>query len=251
MIPRLDVIGITGIPDIVKGARLGKIIADAASRQGTPLEANDVLVVTQKIVSKAEGRVVSLAEIDPSPLALQFARDNERDPRHIEIMLREAKRIVRMDKGNIITETKHGFVCAASGVDASNIPGEDLVCLLPEDPDASARRILDEIQRLLPIPVAVIISDTFGRPWREGAINVAIGVAGIAPLEDYRGKPDAYGRILKVSMIAVVDELASASELVMAKSISVPVAIIRGYSYTHSDEGLKPLIMDSSKDMFR
>ena len=251
MIPRLDIIGITGIPHIKEDDNIGSIIVDAAREQGTPLEADDILVVTQKIVSKAEGRIVNLEKIEPSDFALQFAQDNEKDPRHVEVVLREAKRIVRMDRGNIITETKHGFICAAAGVDASNILGEDVVCLLPEDPDASARQIREEISKLVAIPVAVIISDTFGRPWREGAINVAVGVSGLNPMEDYRGTADAYGRILNVSVIAVADELAAASELVMAKAIQVPVALIRGYKYATSPDGVKALIRDSANDMFR
>lgn len=251
MVPRLQVIGITGIPEIVAGDILSDIIVAAAQNQGTSLETGDILVVTQKIVSKAEGMVVDLRDVEPSPLALHLAQEQERDPRHLEVILRESRRIVRMDKGNIITETHHGFVCAASGVDSSNVPGEGCVCLLPKDPDASARQIREGILEQTYQAVAVIISDSFGRPWREGSVDVAIGVAGLSPVKDYRGTLDAYGYLLKVSVIAIADELASTAELVTGKSDGIPATIVRGYQYPASMEGIGALIRDPDKDLFR
>jgi coenzyme F420-0:L-glutamate ligase/coenzyme F420-1:gamma-L-glutamate ligase len=189
---------------------------------------------------------VRLKDVEPSPLALQIARENRRDPRHIEVILRESKRIVRMDMGVIISETWHGFRCANAGVDASNLPEADTVSLLPEDPDASAERIRRGIKERLGIDVGVIISDTFGRPWREGAVNVAIGVAGIHPLKDYRGLSDPYGHPLRTTIIAIVDELAAAAELVTDKITGVPVALIRGYSYQPQGPGIKALLRPRS-----
>lgn len=254
-IPRIEIIGVTGLPEIKPGDKLGEMIADAAEQQGTPLEPRDILVVTQKIVSKSEGRLVYLDSVKPSTFAQHFAAQTGRDPRLVELVLRESRSIVRMDaeRGIIITETKHGFVCANAGIDSSNVPGEGIVCLLPEDPDASARRIRQDIsQRRLEVNVAVIISDTFGRAWREGHGNFAVGVSGIEPMKDYRGTLDANGRILKVTNIAVADELASAAELVTAKTINVPVAIVRGYAYEEGhDEGVGVLIRDRARDLFR
>jgi coenzyme F420-0:L-glutamate ligase/coenzyme F420-1:gamma-L-glutamate ligase len=254
-VPRIEVIGITGLPEIKPADKLGEMIADAADQQGMPLEPRDILVVTQKIVSKSEGRLVYLDSVKPSPFAQHFAARTGRDPRLVELVLRESRSIVRMDaeRGIMITETKHGFVCANAGIDSSNVPGEGIVCLLPENPDASARRIRTEITQCRPgIKVAVIISDTFGRAWREGHGNFALGVSGIEPMKDYRGTPDANGRILKVTNIAIADELASAAELVTAKAINVPVAIVRGYSYEEDhDEGVSVLIRDRARDLFR
>ena len=226
----------------------------ASEDQGTPIESGDVLVVTQKIVSKAEGRIVHLADVTPSHFARQLAEQTDRDARLVELVLRESRSIVRMDtsRGILITETRHGFVCANAGIDTSNVPGEDVVSLLPEHPDASAATIRDDIQKRSEIAeIAVIISDTFGRAWREGHVNFAIGVAGIDPLMDYRGTPDAYGQILKVTNIALADELASAAELVTAKSTGVPVALIRGYAYSVGDQGVRALVRDRSRDLFR
>lgn len=254
MIPRIEVIGVTGIPEIKPGDQLGEIITSAAKNQGTPLEGGDVLVVTQKIVSKAEGMVIDLATVEPSVFAHYWASACDKDPRLIELVLRESRSIVRMDmsRGILITETKHGFVCANSGIDTSNVPGEDMVALLPVDSDESARRIGKEIlQGDSRAVVAVIISDTFGRAWREGHANFAIGVSGMNPIKDYKGTPDAYGQILKVTAIAIADELASTAELATAKSIGVPVTIIRGYEYAQEPDGVQSLIREKSKDLFR
>ena len=247
----LTVFGLSGIPEVSPGADLSTLLVQAAEAQETPFQTGDVVVVSQKVVSKAEGRLVELREVVPSPLAQELARSGHHDPRHIEVVLREARRIVRADQGILITETRHGFRCANSGVDASNVPGEDIVALLPEDPDASAEGIRKGIQRRTRAKVAVIISDTFGRPWREGAINVAIGVAGLAPLKDYRGQRDIHGHTLHTTVIAVADELAAAAELVTEKLTRTPAAVIRGYPYEPSSGSVRELVRDASKDLFR
>ena len=253
-IPHLEVIGITGISEITGGENLGSLIADAAQNQETPLRDGDVLVVTQKIVSKAEHRLLDLNDVEPSPLAVNFAQETQKDPRLVELVLRESRSVVRMDseRGIIISETMHGFVCANAGIDNSNVPGDDIVCLLPEDSDRSARAIRDEIKRITHADVAIVISDTFGRAWRDGHANIAIGVAGMNPVKDYRGTLDVNGVVLKVTTIAAADELAAAAELVTAKAIQVPVALIRGYGYEHMEDAtIAPLIRERSKDMFR
>lgn len=252
MIPQILFIGITGIPEVTEGDDLSALILGAAQSQGTVFESGDVLVFTQKVVSKAEGAVVDLREVTPSPLALEFAREHDKDPRHVEVVLRESRRIVRMERGVLITETKHGFVCANAGVDASNVPGEEMVSLLPRDPDGSARRLRDGMMARLGFPVAVIISDSFGRPWREGATDVAIGVAGMSPLKDYRGMTDPYGYSLRTTRSAIADEIASASELVAGKVARVPVSIARGVPYVQDDEAsTRSLVRDPSLDLFR
>lgn len=249
----VTIFGVTGIPEVHPGDRLGSLIARAADEQASPLEEGDILVVTQKIVSKAEGRLVSLSTIIPSEFAIRFASHTGRDPRLVELVLRESRAIVRMDpdRGVIISETHHGFVCANAGIDQSNVPGDDVVCLLPEDSDASARRISDEIREDTGLSIPVIISDTFGRAWREGHVNFAIGVAGMDPMTDYRGELDAQGREMHVTTIAVADELAAAAELVQFKAIGVPVSVARGYPYVPSDTGYASLIRDRDRDMFR
>jgi coenzyme F420-0:L-glutamate ligase/coenzyme F420-1:gamma-L-glutamate ligase len=251
--PSIETIGITGIPEIGRGDNLGYLISDAAGEQGTPLADGDILVVTQKIVSKAEDRVVSLDGIEPSAFATAFAEGAERDPRLIELVLKESRAIVRMDpsRGVLITETWHGFVCANAGIDQSNIPGDDVVCLLPVDSDSSARRIRAEVKERSGTAPPVIISDTFGRAWREGHVNFAIGIAGMDPMTDYRGTLDAQGRVLHVTTIAVADELAATAEMVMAKAIAVPVAIVRGHPYAPAEGSVAELIRDRSRDMFR
>ena len=252
--PNVQIIGVTGIPEVETGDRLGTIIVTAAERQDTPLEPGDILVVTQKIVSKAEGRIADLRDIEPSEFARQLAKESGRDSRLVELVLRESRSIVRMDlsRGIMITETSHGFICANAGIDTSNLPGDSLVSLLPEDPDESAQRIREEVRLALPgTDVAVIISDTFGRAWREGHVNFAVGVAGVDPIKDYRGAPDAYGKTLKVTQMAIADELASAAELVTAKAIGVPVAIVRGYPYRQGQQGIRSLLRHRSTDLFR
>ena len=253
-VPRLEMIGVTGLPEIAVGARLGHAIANACTAQGTPIMNCDVLVVTQKIVSKAEGRLVRLSSVYPSPLAISFSETSGRDPRLVELVLRESRSIVRMEpkRGVIITETLHGFVCANAGIDTSNVPGDDFVALLPEDSDASARGILEEIVGTSELTgVAVVVSDTFGRAWREGHVDFAIGAAGIAPLRDYRGIPDAVGKMMTVTQIADIDELAAAAELVMGKTANIPAAIVRGHRFSGGEDGDKPLIRPRANDLFR
>lgn len=244
--------GVTGIPLIEKGDDLGKIISDATESQGIRIKDGDVIVVTQKIVSKAEGRVLSLKEIEPSLFAWQIATKMNKDPRHIEVILRETNRIVKMKDGHLIMETKHGFVCANAGVDRSNIKDdEDYVSLLPEDPDESARKIRDRIQEITKKNTAVIITDTWGRPWRLGHVDFAIGLAGMNPFKDYRGEVDMFGYVLRVTNIAVADELASAAELAKGKSKGIPVVIIRGYNYPKERPSAKDIVRPIEKDLFR
>ncbi len=248
--PRLEVLGIRGMPEMRAGDDLGELIVGAAALQGTPVATGDILVVSQKVVSKAEGRLVRLAEVTPSAFALEVGRSLKKDARLVEVILRESRRIVRMDRGILITETRHGQVCANAGVDQSNT-GAGWASLLPEDPDASARALVERIRALAGAEVAVIVADTFGRPWREGLQNVAIGVAGMRPLRSYLGVPDAHGYMLQATVIAAADELASAAELVMGKLDGVPVAVIRGYAYTPGAGSARELLRDSSQDLFR
>jgi coenzyme F420-0:L-glutamate ligase/coenzyme F420-1:gamma-L-glutamate ligase len=238
------------LPEIAAGDDLPSLIATAARRMNLQIADRDVIVIAQKIVSKAEGRVVRLNDVQPSRFAREWAEAHDKDARMIEVVLRESKRIVRMDRGVIISETRHGFVCANAGVDQSNV-ADDIVTLLPVDADESARGIQAALEREFNSRVAVIISDTFGRPWREGITNVAIGVAGIAPLVDYRGKLDSHGRPLRVTVIAVADELAAAAELVMQKTAGVPVAIIRGFDYHARKSSSRELIRPAQNDLFR
>jgi coenzyme F420-0:L-glutamate ligase/coenzyme F420-1:gamma-L-glutamate ligase len=189
--------------------------------------------------------------VTPSAFARQIATSQDKDPRLVEVVLRETKRLVRMDQRTIIAETHHGFVCAHAGVDESNVAGEDTVALLPVDADASARQVREGIRAHAGVELAVIISDTFGRPWREGLVNVAIGVAGLAPLKDYRGLADTEGRVLKVTALAIADELAAAAELVMGKLDRVPVAVIKGFSYPRGDGSAAHLVRRAERDLFR
>ncbi len=252
MPPEIHAFGIEGMPEIKSGDDLALQIIEAARLQGTTIESRDILVVTQKIISKAEGRVVNLDSVTASPLAVSISEDHRRDPRHTELILRESKRIVRMDRGVIISETHHGFTCANAGIDASNIPGEGTVALLPVDSDASARRIRQSIKERLNVDVAVIVSDTFGRPWRNGATDVAIGVAGLNPMLSYVGQEDSHGNMMYTTVICIADELAAAAELVTGKVLGVPVAIIRGYPYEPmEDASHQALLRDPDKDLFR
>jgi coenzyme F420-0:L-glutamate ligase / coenzyme F420-1:gamma-L-glutamate ligase len=244
----LEILPVEGIPEVRPGDDLPDLIARAT---GEDLRAGDIVVVTHKIVSKAEGRLVDLRAVEPSALAKGFAARYGRDPRQIEVVLRESRRVVRMDRGLIIAETHHGFVCANAGVDASNVPGDETVCLLPVDPDASAARLREALTAGTGSDLAVIVSDSFGRPWREGITNVAIGAAGMEPLADYRGQRDPYGYPLEASILAVADELAAAAELVMGKTEGVPAAIIRNYPYKPGPGTALDLIMAPERDLFR
>jgi coenzyme F420-0:L-glutamate ligase/coenzyme F420-1:gamma-L-glutamate ligase len=247
----IRIIGLRYPQEIHPGADLADLVITTAAAADVALRAGDVVVVTHKAVAKSEGRLLDLRTVEPSALALQFAERWRRDPRHVEAVLRESTRIIRMDRGLIIAQTRHGFVCANAGVDQSNVDGEDVVCLLPLDPDASASRIRDRLARRTGAEVAVILSDSFGRPWRQGIVNVAIGVAGLTPLVDYRGQPDNAGRIMNATIMAVADELASAAELVTGKLDRCPFALIRGYRYARGTGSARDIIMDEAMDMFR
>jgi coenzyme F420-0:L-glutamate ligase / coenzyme F420-1:gamma-L-glutamate ligase len=237
----ISVLPLAGIPEVREGDDLAALLGDAATRAGG-FELGDVLVVAQKVVSKAEGRVVSLDGIEPSEQARELAADH--DPRHLEVILGEATRVVRTRPPLVIAETRHGFVCASAGVDRSNAAGPDTVVLLPVDPDASAGRLADALG------VAVIVSDSFGRPFRHGTTDIAIGVAGIAPLLDLRGVRDDQGYELRTTTIAVADEIAGAAELVMGKTAGVPAAIVRGLTLS-GDGKARDLVMPADRDLFR
>jgi coenzyme F420-0:L-glutamate ligase / coenzyme F420-1:gamma-L-glutamate ligase len=234
---------VEGLPEIREGDDLAALIAERAE-----LRDGDVLVIAQKAVSKAEGRIVRLAEVQPSDRARELAAD--RDPRQHELILREATRLVRMRPPLVIAETRHGFVCASAGVDASNAPEPETVVLLPDDPDASAARIRDRLRELAGAEVGVIVSDSFGRPWRQGTTDIAIGAAGIRPLLDLKGVKDAVGYELHATVIAVADELAGAAELVMGKTSGVPAAVIRGVD-AGGEGSARELVMPADRDLFR
>lgn len=251
MTSQIQIIGLDGIREVYPGDDVAAIVLRSLAASNVQLERGDVLVVTHKIVSKAEGQVVDLHTIEPSPFARQWAERYGKDPRQIEVVLQEAVRVVKMDRGVIIAETRHGFVCANAGVDASNVAGADEVCLLPVDPDASALRIREGLRTHTDIDVPVIISDSFGRAWRDGVVNIAIGVSGLAPVVDYRGERDPYGYLMSASVMAVADELAAAAELVMGKVDQRPVALVRGYRYIPDNGTAQRLVMPAERDMFR
>lgn len=253
MTASVELLAPDGIPEIHPGDDLGAIIADALRNAGIGLRQDDVLVVTQKVVSKAEGRLVELASINPSPGAREFAERWGKDPRQVELVLRESAEVVRMAEGGlIISRTPHGFVCANAGVDLSNVGDGDVATLLPLDPDASARGLVERLRELTGVRPAVVVSDSFGRPWRNGIVNVAIGVAGLAPLLDLRGTPDAQGREMRSTVIAVADELASAAELAGGKTDRRPVVVVRGYTTERVTDGPggAALVMDRAHDLF-
>jgi coenzyme F420-0:L-glutamate ligase/coenzyme F420-1:gamma-L-glutamate ligase len=247
----IQIIGLRGAPEAQPGDDLARMAQDAATATGVSFQDGDILVVAQKVVSKAEGLLVDLRTIEPSDLALRYAQQWGRDPRQTEVVLRESVRVVRMDHGLIISQTRHGYVCANAGVDASNVPGGDYALLLPRDPDGSAERLRSGIRALAGVEVAVIISDSFGRPWRLGIVNVALGVSGMAPLADYRGQPDDFGRIMTSSVMAVADEVASAAELVAGKVNRTPFIIVRGYPYQRAEGKGADIIMDAASDLFK
>ena len=251
----IRILALDGIPEIREGDDLGDFIGNAIQRTAgaLPLTREDVLVVTQKIVSKAEGAVVDLTTIEPRREAIRFAKRFDRDARQVEVVLREARRVVRMENGVLITETAHGFVCANGGIDASNVGPESgsVVTLLPVDPDRSAARIRAAVRARFGVDVPVVMSDSFGRPWRWGIIDVAIGVSGLLPLEDLRGTPDANGRVMKSTVRAVADELASAAELALGKTAGRPVALVRGASFTRGEASIREALIPSENDLFR
>lgn len=251
MTARIELIALEGIPEVAPGDDVAALIVDAAAASGIGLADSDVLVVTQKIVSKAEGRLVALASVTPSEFATQWATRWGKDPRQVELVLRESASILRMGPGGlIISRTHHGLVCANAGVDVSNVGGGDVASLLPEDPDASAQRIREGIRSRAGTAPAVIVSDSFGRPWRNGIVNVAIGSAGIEAVLDLRGTPDAAGREMQATVIAVADELASAADLAGGKVAQRPVVVVRGYAWRPSEAGASVLVMEAERDLF-
>ncbi len=251
MAAELRIIAIEGLPEVRPGDDLASLILGATQRQGLAFENGDVLVVTQKVVSKAEGRIVDLDTVEPGAFATQIAAQWEKDARVVETVLRESARIVRMDHGVLICETKHGLICANAGVDASNVERLGTVALLPVDPDASAEALRKRLDEAAGASLAVIITDTFGRPWREGHVNFAIGVAGMEPLWDYAGATDPAGYELRVTRMAVADELAGAAELVHGKLDRVPAAVVRGYAYPTGCGTARSLLRDPERDLFR
>ncbi|HEX3220680.1 MAG TPA: coenzyme F420-0:L-glutamate ligase [Candidatus Limnocylindria bacterium] len=249
----ISLIPVAGIPEVRPGDDLARLIADGLAAGGIGLADGDVLVVTQKVVSKAEGQVVDLSTVEPRPEAVEWANRWAKDARQVELVLRESAEVVRWaDGGLIISRTRHGFVCANAGVDLSNTGGESLATLLPEDPDASARGLRDRLGDFTGARPAVVISDSFGRPWRSGIVNVAIGAAGIPALSDLRGEPDAQGREMRSTIIAVADELASAADLVGGKVGQLPVVLVRGYAYARpvTERGAAELVMPREQDLF-
>ena len=252
---RVEVVALDGIPEVAVGDDLAALLGDALERLEDllPLRADDVLVVTQKIVSKAEGAVVDLTTVEPRPEAIEFAAKWDRDPRQVEVVLREARRVVRMENGVLITETPHGFVCANGGVDASNVgPGSgQIVTLLPRDPDASATGIRRAIEARFGVDLPVIVSDSFGRPWRWGIVDIAIGVSGMLPLEDLRGVADHDGRVMRSTVRAVADEIASAAELAFGKTTARPAALVRGANPTRGEARIRDALIPAENDLFR
>ncbi len=242
----LTITGVAGLPEIEPGADLAALVlAHGDVRSG------DVVVVTSKIVSKAEGRIIDLADVEPSAFAVRWSAEWDKDPRVVEVVLRESRRIVRQIGPVLITETHHGFVCANAGVDQSSSGAHDRVVVLPDDPDASARRIRAGFVAA-GLDVAVIVSDTFGRPWREGQTDVAVGVAGIHPMVSYIGQHDPHGHEYRVQELCVVDELAAAAELVKGNTSRVPVGVVRGHTWTPDDTAtMAPVLRDPSRDLFR
>jgi len=254
---RLTAVALPPLPEVKPGDDLGRLVAEAwwalVSEDATLAPAQgDVLVVTQKVVSKAEGQIVRLAEVEPRPEAVEWGQAWEKDPRQVEVVLRESAGIVRMDRGVIISRTHHGFVCANAGVDASNVGTEDVVTLLPEDPDRSATGLRHAILEELGVDVGVVVSDSFGRPWRLGITDVALGVSGFRPLDDLRGQADTEGREMKATVVAVADELASVAELASGKTSRRPAVLIRGASLPSGRGSIADdVVMPRERDLFR
>lgn len=247
----ITILPVSGLPEVAPGDDLAALLLDAMQAGELGPQDGDVLVVAQKVVSKAEDSRVALSSLQPSPLARSWAETWERDARMVELVLREARRIVRMERGIIITETKHGFICANAGIDLSNSGDEDIAVLLPEDSDRSAEALRNSIRQRAGKDVAVIIADSFGRPWRSGLTQAALGVAGLMPLADLRGEPDADGRPLHVTIIALADELAGAADLVCGKINRVPAAIVRGYTGSRGEGSGRELLREPAQDLFR
>ena len=253
---RVVAVALARLPEVRAGDDLAELIANAwrasiATDADLAPADGDVLVVTQKVVSKAEGRVIDLRTVTPRPEAAAFAERWDRDARQVEVVLREAAEVIRMDRGVVVCRTTHGFVCANAGVDASNVEPET-VTLLPVDPDASARRLRDAIGAALGSAPAVVISDSFGRPWRFGIMDIALGVAGIQPLDDQRGRPDAQGRVMRSTIVAVADEIASVAELASGKTSGQPVVLVRGVPFVRSEDAsvVRDVVMPRTMDLF-
>lgn len=242
----IEIIPLTGIPEVRRGGDLAALIRAAADLQKQPIDPSAVVAVAQKIVSKAEGCIVDLRGIDPSPFARAWAAEWRKDPRLIELILAQSRRIVKMDRGVLVTETRHGFVCANAGVDQSNTEGDDFATVLPPDPDASACHLRTALGC-----GAVLVTDTFGRPWREGLVDVAIGVSGFEALQDYRGETDRRGRKLSATIVAAADQLAAAAGLLMRKADGIPVVLIRGWEWRAAEGSARPLIRPPEQDLFR
>jgi len=247
----ISILPLEGLPEVRKGNDLAKLIEAAARRAETPLAHGDVVVVAQKIVSKAEGCLVQLSRVRPSAAARTLGKQMRHDPRFVQVVLSETRRIVRESPHVLVVETHHGLVCANAGVDRSNVPGRDVVSLLPKDPDASAKRLRTALRKRTGKRVAVIISDTFGRAWRLGLVEVAIGAAGLPVLTDLRGSRDRTGKQLHATILAVADELAAAAGLRMGKADGVPVVIIRGHAFAAADEPAAKIIRPAREDLFR
>jgi coenzyme F420-0:L-glutamate ligase / coenzyme F420-1:gamma-L-glutamate ligase len=247
----IRLIPIHGIPEISPGDDIGMLIMRAAEKMSLKLSDGDIITVAQKVISKAEGRLVNLESVTPSAFAIEIARKQNRDPRMVEVILNESANIVRSDDRVLITETKHGFVCANAGVDRSNVVGKDWVSLLPVAPDDSAALLKTRLAELLGVNVAVIITDTFGRAWREGLTNAAIGIAGLRPLKDFRGETDDHGKELSATVLAIADEIAAASGLLMRKTTRIPVVLMRGYYFDYGEGTARDLIRPRDRDLFR
>jgi len=248
---RIEVVAVAGVVEIAAGEDLGAALA--ATAPGA-IGGEDVVVVSHKVVSKAEGRIRRLGDVAPGAEAVELAKGLDKDPRLVQLVLDESERVVRAERGVLIAETRMGWICANAGIDASNVPGEDAVALLPEDADASARRIRAQLQAAAGCSPAVIVADSFGRPWRVGQVDVAIGCAGLSPLDDWRGRVDAHGRGLTATVVAVADEVAAAADLVRAKDARVPAAIVSGLGRHVTSEdgpGAAPLRRALAEDLFR
>ena len=249
----IEIFAIQNMPLVKEGDNVAEIIVASALRQNMPIREKDIIVITHKIISKAEGNLVNLEKVSPSKLAIEVAQKTEKDPKFVEIVLTETKEIVRMGRNSLITETKNGTICANAGIDKSNIEGKENIALLPKEPDKSAQAVRREIKKLTNQDVAVIISDTHGRPLRMGEINVAIGIAGMKPTKDRRGDKDLFGYVLRVKQTAIADEIASAAELVIGQADEgKPVAIVRGYEYAPTEKAsARELIRPREADLFR
>lgn len=246
----MELIGLETIGEVRTGDSVGKLICDACSRQSIPLADDDVVVVAQKIVSKAEGRIVCLDDVKPSQRAIELAKQLDKEPALVEVILAESRGIVKTGGRAMIVETHHGFICANAGVDQSNV-GDRHVALLPKDPDSSARQIRSEIQRQAGKRPGVIVSDSFGRTWRLGTVDVAVGIAGIKPVKDERGLKDRYGYQLKAAVAATADEIAAAAELVMGKRDGIPAVVVRGCEIEKEEGSVRELLRPEGEDLFR